>query len=350
MTKPATSVDRLASLRGRLERRAGGPLRIAIVNNMPDAALRSTERQFCALLASASAGMVVKLSFYAAPGIVRSDTARAHIAACYEDFATLEHEKPHGLIVTGAEPKSASLEDEPFWPSLARLVDWTEAEEIPALWSCLAAHAAVLRADGIARLPLPRKLSGVFACTTEADKHQLLHRVPRIVSMPHSRRHGLDRKSLQAQGYTILSRSAAAGVDMFCKQGPALQLYWQGHPEYDAGTLLAEYRRDVIRSVISGQTPPPAPPSGLMTNQAASALRGVVDGLCRSGGLDDLPALDKALAGHRPQGGWISPTRHIVSNWLAYLDVQRGSAATHSQPMLAPHVSETGRARVRSAG
>src|SRR2546429_6417390 len=43
--------------------------------------------------------------------------------------------------------------------------------------------------------------------------------------------------------YTTLFRS----VDMFVKELNSLFVFFQGHPEYEATTLLLEYRRDIKR-------------------------------------------------------------------------------------------------------
>jgi homoserine O-succinyltransferase len=156
--------------RGRLNPSSSRPLVIAVINNMPDAAIRVAERQICEVLAAASHGMTVDVRFYSLPDIPRGQKARAHIEECYEDFGHLARNKPDGLFVTGAEPNAALLINEPFWPSLAALIDWSEQESVPTVWSCLAAHAAVLQLDGIERRRLPQKLSGIFPCKTVAGE------------------------------------------------------------------------------------------------------------------------------------------------------------------------------------
>ena len=62
------------------------------------------------------------------------------------------------LIITGAEPRAEAIcDEEPYWPALTRLIDWAEIGTISTLFSCLAAHAAVLHLDGIKRRPLPQE-------------------------------------------------------------------------------------------------------------------------------------------------------------------------------------------------
>ena len=44
-----------------------------------------------------------------------------------------------------------------------------------------------------------------------------------------------------------LTRSDEAGVGLFAKTQGSLFFFVQGHPEYEAETLLREYRRDIGR-------------------------------------------------------------------------------------------------------
>src|SRR5579862_9380020 len=144
--------------------RSPGPLTIGLVNNMPDAALKSTERQFRELLTSAAGDAPVRLRYFSLPDVPRSAAGQAYVAEHHEPIETLWGGTFDGLIVTGNAPRAVRLADEPYWPALAKLVDWADAHTISTVWSCLAAHAAVLRLDGIERRPLAGKLSGVFEC------------------------------------------------------------------------------------------------------------------------------------------------------------------------------------------
>jgi hypothetical protein len=55
--------------------RIDGAIEIGIVNNMPDAALELTERQFIGLLAAASGKMQVRVRLFALPQIGRGEFA-----------------------------------------------------------------------------------------------------------------------------------------------------------------------------------------------------------------------------------------------------------------------------------
>jgi homoserine O-succinyltransferase/O-acetyltransferase len=231
-----------------IELRGRNCLTVGLVNNMPDAACEATERQFLELIRAASGDAVVRLRLYAIADVPRADETRRELAARYRDIAELWDAPLDGLIVTGTEPKAANLRDEPYWPALTRLIDWARLNTASTIWSCLAAHAAVLHTDGIIRQPLEKKLSGVFACEAVTD-HPLLVDVAPQLHVPHSRLNDLPGPALRACGYRVLSQSAAVGVDAFVKEDDSASLFvfFQGHPEYDADSLLREYRRDVGR-------------------------------------------------------------------------------------------------------
>src|SRR5277367_4067044 len=140
---------------------------IGLINNMPDAALEATERQFRAVLASASDGMTVRLSLYALTDVPRAEAGKRHIEEFYSSVEELWDTHLDGLIVTGAEPRTANLIDEPYWESLARVPEWACDHTQSTIFSCLAAHAAVLQMDGIGRRKSDNKHFGVFEC----DRH-----------------------------------------------------------------------------------------------------------------------------------------------------------------------------------
>ena len=300
------------------------PLLIAVINNMPDAALRATERHFCQLLGAAAHGMNVDLRFYSLPEIARAAPERDHIAQHYDTLDELLQNPPDGLIVTGAEPKFPCISQEAFWPSLCRIVDWVEDNAIPAVWSCLAAHAAIQYGDGIKRQRLGAKLSGVFACDITRKPHQILHAMPPVWRVPHSRLHGLRRRDLEANGYTILSQSRETGVDMFMRRSTALQLFLQGHPEYDPATLLLEYRRDLMRARPGDANAAPAMPHGLWSRSDQSHKFSEPDALVRQTGDEILVAKITAILKHSPPDNhWSTPARRLFGNWLIHLHAHR---------------------------
>ena len=159
----------------RAELNAGNCITIGLVNNMPDAALDATERQFTDLIRAATPNAVVLLKLFALPELPRGEAARRALAGRYRDIAALWDTPLDGLIVTGTEPRAANLTDEPYWETLSKIVDWAKDHTASTIWSCLAAHAAVLHSDGIERRALKQKLFGVFDCRLVADHPMTEH-------------------------------------------------------------------------------------------------------------------------------------------------------------------------------
>ena len=248
-----------------------GPIEIGLVNNMPDAALEATERQFLSLLACGGAGIDVRVHFFTLADVPRGERAERHLALCYDDLDALLKSHLDAVIITGNEPRAARLSDEPYWHSLTRLFEWAEENTLSALFSCLSAHATVLHFDGIERIRHGRKCSGLFDHVVDND-HPLTTGLAGPWPVAHSRWNGLPEAALRAAGYRILSRSEAVGVNLFVRQRSSLFVLFQGHPEYEPDSLLKEYRRDVGRFLAGEQADYPEIPEGCLTPAATHAL------------------------------------------------------------------------------
>ena len=293
-------------------------LTLGLVNNMPDAALRATERQFVALLGAAAEGLEVRLKLYALPEVPRTDWGRRHLSRFYAGTSELWDSRLDGLIVTGTEPRSPNLTDEPYWDSLTRVLEWAEHNTYSAVWSCLATHAALLHLDGIDRRPLSDKRFGVFDCV-RVDDHLLTAGAPPRLQMPHSRWNEIPEDALAAAGYRVLTRSTDAGVDAFVKQRKSLFVFFQGHPEYEAHTLMLEYRRDIKRFLLRERETYPPMPRGYFDDATVEALaalreRAVTDR--REEVLTDFPT---ALAAGSVTNTWRATAVNVYRNWLLYM-------------------------------
>src|SRR6202045_5404451 len=128
-------------LQGRRHPAGSEWIEIGLVNNMPEAALESTEQQFLELLGAAAGDSWVHLRFFSLPGVPRSERGRSYLSQSYGDVGDIRKADLDGLIVTGTEPKAANLADEPYWPAFTQLVDWAGQNTISTIWSCLAPPA-----------------------------------------------------------------------------------------------------------------------------------------------------------------------------------------------------------------
>jgi homoserine O-succinyltransferase/O-acetyltransferase len=306
------------------ELRGENCLTIGLVNNMPDAALDATERQFMSLVRAASPGLIVRFKLFSLSAIPRSAQARAALAVRYRDVSELWDAHIDGLIVTGNEPRAASLRDEPYWPALTRLMEWAEHNTDSTIWSCLAAHAAVLHANGIERRPRKEKLFGVFPCDVVRG-HPLAAGMPLRFPVPHSRHNDLPAGALIASGYRILSQSVATGADTFV--GPdrrnSLFLFFQGHPEYDADSLAREFRRDVGRFLRGEREEFPPLPQGYFDKEADR----LVEDFCARARAERTEKLLRQFPMKEIEGGlqntWQEAAVGVYQNWIAYLQERK---------------------------
>ena len=295
---------------------------IGLVNNMPDAAVRATERQFLGLLDAASGDIDVRLRFFSLTDVPRSDAARELFVRDYGTVDELWASSLDGLIVTGAEPRTPELLDEPYWRELTRLIDWAQTHTISAIWSCLAAHAAVLHLDGINRRPLGDKLSGVFECAKTLD-HALVAGAPQRWRVPHSRYNGLRADELVAGNYRPLACSQMAGVDSFIKDCNSLFLFFQGHLEYDSQTLLREYLRDITRFIDGHRADYPGLPLGYLDADSERAFGEVRATALAQRNAKPLAATAASIAERRLVNFWRSPAANIYGAWLSYIHQQK---------------------------
>jgi homoserine O-succinyltransferase len=325
-----TAADRLKARR----HPAGSEwIEVGLVNNMPEAALEATEQQFLELLGAAAGDSWVHLRFFSLPGVPRSERGRSYLSRSYHDAADIRHAKLDGLIVTGTEPKAADLADEPYWPAFTQLVDWAARNTISTVWSCLAAHAAVLHLDGIARVPLREKRIGVFDCDRLAD-HPLTRDLPARPVVPHARWNELSEDTLVANGYQVLTRSPAAGVDTFVRQAQSLFLFFQGHPEYGAGALLSEFRRDVGRFLKGERDRYPAMPQHYFdaaTEAALAAFRQRAERQRSEELLAEFPVPPNPAV----VANWQPFALTIYRNWLSALSAEKQRLLRPAQYMAA---------------
>mgnify|MGYP001042139733 FL=1 len=298
-----------------------GTLHVGLVNNMPDQALRTTEIQFARLLKEAAGPLDVRLRLFSLSSIPRSREARARMEGFYDDAGMLPHAPVDALIVTGAEPQAADLRAEPYWGELARLIDWAQSGTVTTLFSCLAAHAAVLHLDGIARRPLARKLSGVFTAIRREDDPLFLN-VPSQFAVPHSRRNETPQDALAAHGYQVLTRLQGGGADLFTRELPGQSrfVFLQGHPEYDSVTLGREYLRDMGR-FLRGDCTRPALPENYFDRVTEEMLHHA------AGSGAPLEEHVRIVASALPLQQWRNHSVRLFANWLSSAAAAKGRRA-----------------------
>jgi homoserine O-succinyltransferase len=327
----------ISDLRERRHRRGIASYRwrritIGLVNNMPDAAIAATERQFTNVLDAASNEIDIHLKFYTLPQVPRSKEAQALLEKFYSDATALHGENLDALIITGSQPIAEDLTHEPYWQALSNLIDWAETNTISTILSCLSAHAGVLHFSGIRRRRLARKCSGVFTFEV-ANDHRLTQGASDEWVMPQSRYNELDGAELASHGYTILSRSPTVGVDTFVKQMRSLIVFLHGHPEYDHDTLAREYRRDMSRYLAGDLSVMPRIPEGYFSNDAEQALKEFCLLAEAERATETMARYPEITFGEANRTPWSASTNLLYRNWLALIGERKTEAGSTIAPV-----------------
>jgi len=315
---------------------ASNVLHIGLVNNMADTAMGATEQQFLTLLEAAAGDIQVQFSLYALPEVERKPSGQRRVGSFYfgtDDLRDLPPERhPDGLIVTGREPRTLDLRDEAYWPGFQALLAWTQEHACSTVWSCLAAHGAVLELDGIERVRSQDKHFGIFTCE-HATAHPLLAGAPARLQVPHSRWNSVAADRLTEKGYQVLTRTSDGAVDTFIKeamgikQNAGLSVFFQGHPEYEAEMLMGEYRRDVGRYLRGERQTYPLLPRDYFDAQTEQTLREIEAKaqVCREEDL--LDDISDVLSCVEIDNTWRSTAILIYRNWLEYLSRKKAHGA-----------------------
>lgn len=295
----------------------------ALVNNMPDGAFEATERQFVGLLEDGSGSDVIELRRYTMAGVPRGELVAARIALDYLPLSDLYLDPPDILLITGSNPVEARIQDELYWDDLIEMLSWSRENVRSTLLSCLSAHAALTHFDGIPRVRLPAKCTGVFPQSVSATQ-SLARGISADILLPHSRWNSVPQEALEGAGYDIVvtSENTGWGVATRSEDGRQLVLV-QAHPEYDPSSLLREYRRDAGRFVRHERDDVPYLPYRCVASDDWELLeeihRKVIDGDRDPRLVDDYP-FDEV--GARAPWPWRAAATRFYDNWLSAANLE----------------------------
>ena len=302
--------------RGEASRHGARELHVGLLNMMPDAALVVTERQFLHLVGHSNVDALFHVHPFSVPGLGRSAETQAHIDAHYSSFEDLKRQGLDALIITGANVANPSLDQEAFWDPLREIIAWASQNTASVLCSCLATHAIVKALYGIERTPLPRKCWGVYRHRL-ACAHPLLKDVNTRFDVPHSRHNQITREQLEAKGLKVLVESKEAGVHVAVSPDQFRLVFFQAHPEYDANSLLKEYKREVHRFVGGARLDYPPHPEHYFSPDAAvvaDAYRERVLGAHREGTAP--PAFPELELESNLDNTWRDSAKAVFNNWI----------------------------------
>ena len=290
-------------------------LHIGFLNMMPDAALTATERQFIHLVGGSNPIAQFFVYPFSLPELQRGEKAKEHIRQHYFEFGELAERGLDALIITGANVINPSLDQEPFWKPLIEIVSWAEENVASVFCSCLATHALVKHHYGIDRHHMPQKKWGVYSHKVIRPDHPILRDVNTRFDAPHSRHNDVSRKQFEDAGCFVLAESEEIGVHLAVSPDQFRIVFFQGHPEYGAISLLKEFKRE-SRLFLSGEREKlPRVPENLFTAEGQKIAAHFVARLetAEDGMAPDFPEYE--LTPHC-DNTWGDTGKAIVNNWL----------------------------------
>lgn len=289
-------------------------LHIGLLNMMPDAALAATEQQFIRLVGSCNQIAQFYVYPFSLPELSRGDRAEAHIAKYYSSFDELTELGLDALIVTGTNVINPALDEEAFWGPLIEVAKWAEQNVASVLCSCLATHALVKNNYSIDRRHLAAKKWGVYSHRINEPEHPLMRDVNTRFDAPHSRFNDVSRTQLTDAGVHVLADSEEVGVHLAVSPDQFRTVFFQGHPEYDAISLLKEYKREVFRYLRGELESPPPYPENYFSADAKQICSEFLDEASRSKTKEVIFPEDRLAP--LVDNTWGDTGKAIVNNWL----------------------------------
>jgi homoserine O-succinyltransferase len=223
------------------------PLKVGIVNLMPTTV--DTEIQLLRLLGNSP--LQVDITFLRMGSHESRNAPPGHLEKFYTSAEEIIFMKMRfdGLIITGAPVETLPFEEVDYWDELAAVIDYSTANIWSTLHICWGAQAGLYRRYGIPKLPLPKKLFGVFSHKINERHSTLFRGFDDEFLAPQSRHTACDRDAVAARPeLTIQSETGEAGV-FIATAREGREIYVTGHLEYDSLTLDREYRRDLSRGM-----------------------------------------------------------------------------------------------------
>jgi homoserine O-succinyltransferase/O-acetyltransferase len=292
-------------------------LHIGLLNTMPDKALEATERQFLRLVGESNQIAQFYVHPFTLKEITRSKSGAAHVDKYYMDIEEIKEQGLDALIITGANVIGPELSDQSFWEPMKNFTQWAYENVTSTLCSCLATHALLEFRYGIKRRHLVKKRWGVYSHRVVDKTHALVSGVNTRFDVPHSRFNQVDRQQLEEVGLEILVESEEAGVHLAVSEDGFRIVFCQGHPEYDANSLMKEYKREIGR-YISGDLDqyPPQPENYFSELNCAILEEYRVRVILAKNKGNNAPEFPEHLLIPTLDNTWHDSAEAVINNWM----------------------------------
>ncbi len=221
------------------------PLEIALLNLMP--LKEATEVHMLRSLSNTP--LQVNITFLTTSSYVGKNTAKSHLDQFYLTFDEIKDKKYDGLIITGAPVEMMEFEEVAYWNELCEIMEWSKKNVTSTLHICWGAQAALYYHYGIKKIPLAKKMFGVFKHNVHKRREPFVRGFDDVFYIPHSRHTTIDPEEVwNDDRLTVLADSPEAGI-CICLAEKGKQVFVCGHPEYDRMTLDEEYKRDLAKGL-----------------------------------------------------------------------------------------------------
>ncbi|MEO0975495.1 MAG: homoserine O-succinyltransferase, partial [Pseudomonadota bacterium] len=180
---------------------------------------------------------------------------------------------------------------------------------------------------------LSTKRWGVYQHTVADRRHPLVRGVNTRFDVPHSRYNDVSRCALEDHGMKVLVPSQHDEVHLAVSEDGIRMVCFQGHPEYDAVTLLKEYRREVVRW-HQGAAPEPPFPDHYLSARSRAVLTEYRSHLAAGNPAFALEQFPETLILPWLHNSWHDTAEAIMDNWvglvyrLTHVDRRRPFAPT----------------------
>ena len=215
-------------------------LHILVLNLMPTKI--ATETQLARILGNTP--LQVELELMQTRSHESKNVSQEHMLAFYKTFDQVRDRRFDGMVITGAPVEHLPFEEVDYWDELCEIMEWSKTHVHSTFHICWGAQAGLYYHFGVPKVPLKKKMFGVFEHTVERRSSILFRGFDDTFMVPHSRHTTVRREDVErVKELKILAASPQAGIyAMATDQGR--QVFITGHSEYDAETLGQEYFRD----------------------------------------------------------------------------------------------------------
>lgn len=255
------------------------PMQILLLNLMPHKEV--TETQLARLLGSTP--LQVEMTLLTTESYTPRNVVKGHLQKFYRSLRDIRHRKFDGLLITGAPVEVLSFEQVAYWEELCELLEWSQHNVMSSFAICWGAQASLYYFRGVEKEPLDHKCFGIYKHRVVKAGSTLLRGFDDEFKVPVSRYTQVMEQALPDDPeLRVLARSDEAGLCLVEDRRYRFT-YMFNHLEYDAETLLTEYRRDLE--------------AGKNTSAPANYFPG------------DDPS-------HQPVNSWRAHAHLLIANWL----------------------------------